>query len=277
MLAEQRKTLLADALQAAETSDAIIAVVGHTRQQLGENLDRDTLDLPGDQQALVEAMHATGKPLIVVLNGGNVHSIPWIQEHVPAIVQAFYLGQSTGTALAQALLGKINPGGKMPLTTPRNVGQSPWYYNHPTLTGPINYYGSKSGPLYPFGHGLSYTTFTYRDLKVTGTIDATSSATVSVNVENTGKRDGDEVVQLYIRQDHTSVTRPVMELKGFQRIHLNPGERREVSFTVGFDQVKFWKDGGWISEAGTLNLMIGSSSEDIRLRETATSPPRTPV
>jgi beta-glucosidase len=270
VLAEKRKTLLAAALKAAETSDAIIAVVGHTRQQLGENLDRDTLDLPGDQQALVEAMHATGKPLIVVLNGGNVHSIPWIQEHVPAIVQAFYLGQSTGTALAQALLGEINPGGKMPLTTPRNVGQSPWYYNHPTLTGPINYYGSKSGPLYPFGHGLSYTTFNYRDLKVTGTIDATSSAAVTVNVENTGKRSGDEVVQLYIRQDHTSVTRPVMELKGFERIHLNPGERREITFTVGFEQVKFWKDGGWISEAGNPNLMIGSSSEDIRLRGTAT-------
>jgi beta-glucosidase len=158
----------------------------------------------------------------------------------------------------------------MPLTTPRNVGQSPWYYNHPTLTGPINYYGSKSGPLYPFGHGLSYTTFNYRDLKVTGTIDATSSATVTVNVENTGKRSGDEVVQLYIRQDHTSVTRPVMELKGFERIHLNPGERREITFTVGFEQVKFWKDGRWISEAGNPNLMIGSSSEDIRLRGTAT-------
>ena len=269
VLAEQRKTLLAEALKAAETSDAIIAVVGHTRQQLGENLDRDTLDLPGDQQALVEAMHATGKPLVVILNGGNVHSIPWIQERVPAIVQAFYLGQSTGTALAQTLLGKINPGGKMPLTTPRNVGQSPWYYNHPTLTGPINYYGSKSGPLYPFGHGLSYTTFTYRDLKVTGTIASRSSATVSVNIENTGKLAGDEVVQLYIRQDHTSVTRPVMELKGFERIHLNPGERREITFTVGFDQVKFWKDGRWTSEPGNLNLMVGSSSKDIRLRETA--------
>ena len=270
VLAEQQKSLLADALKAAETTDVIIAVVGHTRQQLGENLDRDTLDLPGGQQALVEAMHATGKPLIVVINGGNVHSIPWIQEHVPAIVQAFYLGQSSGTALAQVILGKTNPGGKMPLTTPRNVGQSPWYYNHPMLTGPINYYGSKSGPLYPFGHGLSYTTFSYRDLEVTGTIDATSSATVSVNVENTGKRAGDEVVQLYTRQDHTSVTRPVMELKGFERIHLNPGEQRRVRFTVGFDQVRFWKDGGWISEAGSLNLMIGSSSEDIRLRGTAT-------
>lgn len=265
-LAQQTTQLLADALKAAESSDVIIAVAGHTRRQLGENLDRDTLDLPGGQQALIEAMHATGKPVIVVINGGNVHSIPWIQQHVPAIVQAFYLGQSTGTALAQVLLGVINPGGKMPLTTPRNVGQSPWYYNHPTLTGPINYYGSKSGPLYPFGHGLSYTTFRYSDLKVTGTINSASSATVSVEVENNGTCAGDEVVQLYIRQDHTSVTRPVMELKGFGRIHLKPGERREIAFTLGFDQVKFWKDGAWIAEPGKLNLLVGSSSEDIRLR-----------
>lgn len=271
-LADQQKSWLQQAQQAALSADVIIAVVGHTRQQLGENLDRDTLDLPGGQQALVEAMHATGKPLIVVLNGGNVHSIPWIQQHVPAVVQAFYLGQSAGTAIAQALLGEINPGGKMPITTPRNVGQSPWYYNHPMLTGPINYYGSPSGPLYPFGHGLSYTTFRYRDLKVTGTIGTTSSATVSVKVENTGKRDGDEVVQLYTRQDHTSVTRPVMELKGFERVHLNPGECHEATFTVGFDQVKFWKNAAWTAEPGDLNLMIGSSSEDIRLRATATIP-----
>jgi beta-glucosidase len=265
VIAKQRKDLLANALKAAESSDVIIAVVGHTRRQLGENLDRDTLDLPGDQQALVEAMHRTGKPVVVVLNGGNVHSIPWIHGHVPAIVQAFYLGQSTGTALAQVLLGEINPGGKMPITTPRNVGQSPWYYNHPTLTGPINYYGSKSGPLYPFGHGLSYTSFRYSDLKVTGSISDTSSAEVRLSVENTGKRDGDEVVQLYTRQDLTSVTRPVMELKGFERIHLKPGERREIAFTLGFDQVKFWKDGRWVSEPGSLKLMIGSSSSDIRL------------
>lgn len=272
-LAEQQRTLLAEARKAADASDVIIAVVGHTRQQLGENLDRDTLDLPGGQQALVEAMHATGKPLIVVVNGGNVHSIPWIQQHVPAIIQAFYLGQSSGTALAQVVLGEINPGGKMPVTTPRNVGQSPWYYNHTVLTGPINYYGSKSGPLYPFGHGLSYTTFAFSELKVTGLIDATSSAMVSVQVENTGKCQGDEVVQLYTRQDHTSVTRPVMELKGFKRIHLNPGERREIPFAVGWEQVKFWKNGAWTCEAGTLDLLIGSSSEDIRLRGTATIKP----
>lgn len=265
VLAAREKKRLADAVEAAGNADVIVAVVGHTRDQLGENLDRDTLDLPGGQQALVEAMHATGKPVVVVLNGGNVHSISWAQDQVPAIVQAFYLGQATGTALAQVLFGDVNPGGKMPLTTPRNVGQSPWYYNHPVLTGPINYYGSKSGPLYPFGHGLSYTTFKYSDLKVSGDISRDVSATVSVTVENSGNRVGDEVVQLYLRQDYTSLTRPVKELKGFERITLQPGEKRPVSFPVGIEHIKFWKDGGWVAEPGTVRVMLGSSSADIRL------------
>jgi beta-glucosidase len=264
VLAAREKKLLAEAVTAASNADVIVAVVGHTRDQLGENLDRDTLDLPGKQEELVEAMHATGKPVVVVLNGGNVHSISWIQDHVPAIVQAFYLGQATGTALAQVLFGEVNPGGKMPLTTPRNVGQSPWYYNHPMLTGPINYYGSKGGPLYPFGHGLSYTTFKYSNLKVTGAVSRDATATVSVTVENSGNRAGDEVVQLYLRQDYTSLTRPVKELKGFERVTLQPGEKRTVNFPVGFEQIKFWKDGGWVAEPGSIRVMLGSSSADIR-------------
>ena len=268
VLARREQGLLAAATEAARTADVIIAVVGHTRDQLGENLDRDTLELPGGQQALVEAMHATGKPVVVVVNGGNVHSINWIQDHVPAIVQAFYLGQSTGTALAQALFGEVNPGGKMPLTTPRNVGQSPWYYNHPMLTGPINYYGSKSGPLYPFGHGLSYTTFQYRDLQVNGSVARASGATVSLTLANTGRRPGDEVVQLYLRQDCTSLTRPVRELKGFARVTLQPGERRTVTFPVGFEQIKFWKNHAWVAEAGEVTVMVGPSSADLRLRGT---------
>jgi beta-glucosidase len=265
ILAVGEKALLAEAVNAASSADVIVAVVGHTRDQLGENLDRDTLELPGSQEPLVEAMHATGKPVIVVVNGGNVHSINWIQDHVPAVVQAFYLGQATGTALAQMLFGEVNPGGKMPLTTPRNVGQSPWYYNHPMLTGPINYYGSKSDPLYAFGHGLSYTTFKYSGLKVSGDISRDAAATVSVTIENSGNRAGDEVVQLYLRQDYTSLTRPVKEMKGFERITLQPGEKRTVNFPVGFEQIKFWKEGDWVAEPGTIRLMIGSSSADIRL------------
>ena len=265
VMVAREEAFLAEARQAASQADVIVAVVGHTRDQLGENLDRDTLDLPGGQERLVEAMQATGKPVVVVVNGGNVHSIAWIQEHVPAIVQAFYLGQATGTALAQMLFGDVNPGGKMPLTTPRDVGQVPCYYNHPMLTGPVNYYGSKSGPLYPFGHGLSYTTFKYGDLKVNGPISRETPAQVRVTVENTGRRAGDEVVQLYIRQDYTSVTRPIKTLIGFQRVSLNPGEKQTVIFPVGFEQIKFWKDGGWVAEPGNVRLMVGSSSADIRL------------
>lgn len=265
MLAARAEALLAQAKQAASNADVVVAVVGHTRDQLGENLDRDTLDLPGGQEALVEAMQATGKPVVVVVNGGNVHSINWIQDHIPAIVQAFYLGQASGTALAQVLFGDMNPGARMPLTAPRNVGQVPCYYNHPMLTGPVNYYGSKSGPLYPFGHGLSYTTFKYGDLKVSGAISRDTAAKVSVTVENTGQRAGDEVVQLYVRQDYTSLTRPVKALEGFQRVTLQPGEERELGFLVGFEQIKFWKDGRWVAESGKIHLMVGSSSADIRL------------
>jgi beta-glucosidase len=268
-LARRAKGLLDEAVRAAASCDRIIAVVGHTRAQLGENLDRDSLALPGRQLELVRAMHATGKPVVVVYNGGNIHSDEWIADKVPAIVQMFYAGQETGAALARVLFGEVNPGGKMPLTIPRNVGQSPWYYNHPMLTGPVNYYGSKGGPLYPFGHGLSYTRFDYREARVEGAITADGHATVNVTIANTGSRAGDEVVQLYTRQDYTSVTRPIMELKGFERVHLAPGESRTVRFTLGFEDVKFWKDGQWITEPGELTLMIGSSAGDIRLKQTA--------
>jgi len=265
-LRAMEETLLHEAVESAANADVVIAVVGHTRDQLGENLDRDTLDLPGGQQRLVEAMHATGKPLVVIQTGGNVFSTAWIDEHVPAVIQAFYLGQSTGTALARVLFGEAEPGGRMPMTTPRNVGQMPWYYNHPPLTGPINYYGSKSGPLHPFGHGLSYTTFRYDGLKISGKIARDSTATVSATITNTGTREGDEVVQFYTRQDHTSLVRPVMELKGFERITLKPGESKSVSFAIGFDQLKFWKDGRWVAESGSVRIMIGASAEDIRMK-----------
>ncbi len=273
-LQQEEDALLADALAQAQTADVVIALVGHTRGQLGENLDRDHFDLPGNQQQLVEAMHATGKPVVVILNSGNVFSVKWIKENIPAVIQAFYLGQSTGTALAQVLFGEVVPGGRMPMSTPRNAGQSPWYYNHPPLTGPINYYGAdcdssmRGGPLWAFGHGLSYTTFRYGELEISGKITRDEVSTVSVAIENTGNRAGDEVVQLYIRQDLTSLARPERELKGFHRIFLEPGEREIVKFELGFEQVKFWKDGGWVMEPGSIRLMIGSSASDIRLEGT---------
>ncbi len=264
-LANDSEADLPKAVADAASSDLIIAVVGHTRGQAGENLDRDNLDLIGGQEKLVEAMQATGKPVVVVLQNGAPLTIGWIQDHVPAIVEALYLGQSTGTAIAQVLFGEVNPGGRLPFTVPRTIGQVPCYYNHTPIHGPINYYGSKGGFLYPFGFGLSYTTFTYSDLTIEpAQITPDQIAKVTVTVQNTGQRAGDEVAQLYIRQDYTSLKRPVKALKAFKRVTLKPGEMRTLSFPIGFEQLKYWKDGKWAVESGNINIMVGSSCEDIR-------------
>lgn len=266
------------AVTAAGDADVVIAVVGHTRAQLGENHDRDTLDLPGRQQQLVEAMQATGKPLVVVLNNGAPFALPWIHDHVPAVIESWYLGQSYGTALAQVLFGEVNPSGKLSVSFPVSLGQSPSYYNRPVLTGPILYdparqdfpfpFG-KSNVLWPFGHGLSYTTFRYDKVALSApSIGKGDIAQVAVTLTNTGTRAGDEVVQMYVHQDYTSLKRPIEALKGFARVSLRPGETQTVRLPIGFDQVKFWKDGHWQMEPGELNIMIGSSSQDIRLKQT---------
>ena len=256
---------LAAAVAAAANSDVIVAVVGQTRDQAGENLDRDNLDLVGGQEKLVQAMQATGKPVIVVLENGAPLTINWINDHVPAIVESWYGGQSAGTAVAEVLFGKVNPGGKLPVSFPRNLGQIPCYYNHPLFTGPVGYYQSPNLPLYAFGYGLSYTHFDYSDVQVgPATITPDQTATVTVTVRNGGERAGDEVVQLYTRQDYTSLKRPIKELKGFQRISLQPGEAKTVTFTLGREQLKFWKDNGWVVEPGRVLVEIGASSQDIR-------------
>jgi beta-glucosidase len=266
------------AVAAAGEADVVIAVVGHTRAQVGENHDRDSLALPGHQEQLVEAMQATGKPLVVVLNNGAPFALPWIHDHVPAVIESWYLGQSYGTALAQVLFGDVNPSGKLSVSFPVSLGQSPSYYNRPVLTGPVLYDPAKedfpypfgnSNVLWPFGHGLSYTAFRYDKATLSApSIGKGDVAEVAVTVTNTGARAGDEVVQMYLHQDYTSLKRPVEALKGFARISLRPGQSQTVRFPVGFEQVKFWKDGHWQMEPGQLNIMIGSSSQDIRLRQT---------
>jgi beta-glucosidase len=262
------------AVAAVANADVIVAVVGHSRDQVGENLDRDNLDLIGGQEKLVEAMQATGKPVVVVLENGAPLTINWINDHVPAIVESWYLGQSAGTAVAEVLFGQVDPGGKLSVSFPRNLGQIPCYYNHPMFTGPMGYYQSPNAPLYPFGYGLSYTRFEYSGLKIepaviypnTADMDhlVPQTATVSVTVRNVGQRVGDEVVQLYTRQDYTSLKRPIKELKGFKRITLQPGEAKTVSFTLGWEELKFWKNGAWVVEPGQVIVELGSSSQDIR-------------
>jgi beta-glucosidase len=265
------------AIAAAKDADVVIAVVGHTRAQLGENHDRDSLDLPGHQEQLMEAMQATGKLLVVVLNNGAPFALPWIHDHVPAVIESWYLGQSYGTALAQVLFGDVNPSGKLSVSFPVSLGQSPSYYNHPVLTGPILYDAAKenfpypfgqSNIAWPFGHGLSYTTFRYDKVSVSApSIAKGDVAQVEVTLTNSGSRAGDEVVQMYLHQDYTSLKEPVEELKGFARVSLQAGETKTVRFPIGFDQVKFWKDGEWKMEPGELSVMIGSSSRDIRLTQ----------
>lgn len=264
-LGETNAAKLPEAVALARAADVVIAVVGITRDQMGENLDRDNLDLSGGQEQLVEAVQAAGNPVVIVLVNGGPLTINWIKDHVPAILEAWYPGQAAGTAVAEALLGQINPGGKLSVTFPQNLGRVPCYYNHLPANREVNFYNSKADCLFPFGFGLSYTKFSYGEMSVTpATIAPGQTATVRVKVTNTGQCSGDEVVQFYLRDEGSSLVRPAQKLKGFKRITLAPGESQTVSFPVGFEELKFWKDGQWIVEPGTFTLMAGSSSADIR-------------
>jgi beta-glucosidase len=214
-------------------SDVILAVLGETRDMSGEAASRSSLDLPGEQEALLESLVATGKPVVLLVMAGRPLSIAWAAEHVPAILQTWFLGTEGGHAIADVVFGDVNPSGKLPVTVPRSVGQVPIYYAQlPTgrPADPQNKFTSKYsdlpiGPLFPFGHGLSYTRFAYAKAKVEGT-------NASVEVRNAGDRAGDEIVQLYVHNPPSDVSRPTKELMGFRRISLQPGETKRVEFTV---------------------------------------------
>ena len=207
----------------------------------------NSIILPGLQQQLLEAVHAANPNIVLVLMNGRPLAIPWAAEHVPAIVEAWHLGIESGNAIAQVLYGDYNPSGKLPMTLPRDVGQVPIYYNYKNTGRPgpkdvvfwSHYSVQVNTPLYAFGHGLSYTTFKYNDLKVS---KKGKSCEVSVNVKNTGKTDGEEVVQLYIRDRVASVTRPVQELKGFEKIMLKSGESQTVKFTLTDKELGFYNN-----------------------------------
>jgi beta-glucosidase len=263
---------IAEAVRVARASDAVIMVLGEHRDMSAEARNRTSLDLPGAQLQLLQAVHATGVPLVVVLMNGRPLSIPWLDENVPAIVEAWYLGVQMGPAVADVLFGDYNPGGKLPVSVPRTVGQEPLYYNHKNTGRPPSEeerYSSKYidvpwTPLYPFGHGLSYTTFSYSAPRLSATrIAAADSITVQVDVTNTGPVAGDEVVQLYLRDDVASVTRPVRELRGFQRLTLQPGETRTASFTLRPDDLAFYDQRmRWVVEPGAFTVWVGTSSAD---------------
>jgi beta-glucosidase len=262
----------AEAVRAAKDADAVVVAVGETAEMSGEAASRSSLDLPGRQLELIQAIQQTGKPYVVVLMNGHPLSINWVAENSPAILETWFAGTQGGNAVADVLFGDVNPGGKLPVTFPRSVGQEPLYYNH-TSTGrppdPNNKYSSKYldvpvTPLFPFGYGLSYTTFRLSNLRPSATrIPATASLNVSVDVENTGRREGDEVVQLYIRDVAASRVRPVKELKGFRRVTLQPGERRSLRFTLTPAELGFYnQDMRFVVEPGAFRVMAGTSSAD---------------
>ncbi|MCM3901701.1 MAG: glycoside hydrolase family 3 C-terminal domain-containing protein, partial [Pyrinomonadaceae bacterium] len=238
-----------EAVRAASDSDVVILAVGESAEMSGEAASRSSLDLPGRQLDLVKAVQATGKPTVVVLMNGRPLTINWIAENTPAILETWFAGTQAGNAIADVLFGDVNPGGKLPVTFPRAVGQVPLYYNHFNTGRPPdtnNKYTSKYldvpwTPLFPFGYGLSYTQFKITNLQISApSIQANGRLTVSVDVENVGKRAGDEVVQLYIRDVAASITRPVKELKGFERITLGPGEKKHVEFMLGPEHLGFY-------------------------------------
>jgi beta-glucosidase len=238
--------LISEAVETAKDSDAVILVIGGNedtnKEGWAENHlgDRDSLDLAGRQNDLVKAVLQTGKPTVVFMINSGPLAINYVAENVPAILEGFYLGEETGTAAADVLFGDYNPGGKLPVSFPRSVGQLPIYYNRKP-TARRGYLFSTTDPLYPFGFGLSYTSFKYSNSQLAKSkIRPNEVTAVTVDVTNTGKRRGDEVVQMYIRDEVSSVTRPVKELKGFERISLDPGETRKVTFQITPEKLQFY-------------------------------------
>ena len=262
-----------EAVRIADESDVIILVVGEEREMTGEAASRTDLNIPGVQEELVKRIHSLGKPVVVVLMNGRPLTINWISENIPAIVEAWFLGDQTGNAVARVLFGDYNPSGKLPITFPRSTGQIPVYYYQKHTGRPFDaedkytskYLDSPNTPLYPFGYGLSYTTFNYKNIKADKTrINKNDFVTVSVDVTNTGELQGEEVVQLYIQDEFASVTRPVKELKGFQKIYLEPGEIKTVKFRITSDMLSFLdKDLKPVIEPGKFNVMIGGNSIDL--------------
>jgi beta-glucosidase len=262
---------IAEAVKTAKKAEVAIVVVGESNVMSGEAASRAHLELSGQQNDLVKAVHATGTPVVVVLVAGRPLLINWIAENVPAVLEAWHGGQQVGPAVADILFGDANPGGKLPITFPRSEGQIPIYYNFKNTGRPADnsqeryrskYQDETNAPLFPFGYGLSYSTFKLSGLTLDRSeIKTGEQVTVSVDIENTSSRAGDEVVQLYIRDVVASVTRPVKELKGFRRVSLQPGERKTIAFQLGTQELGFHnRDMKFIVEPGKFEVMVGTSS-----------------
>jgi beta-glucosidase len=265
----------AEAIEAARQADIAVVVVGDKAGLAddctsGEARDRASLNLPGVQGQLVKAVYDTGTPVVLVLVNGRPVSLEWIAESVPAIVEAWFPSEEGANAIADVLFGDVNPGGKLPITLPRSVGQVPIFYAHRPSGGRShwkeNYVETSAKPLYPFGHGLSYTRFRFSNLRIEPTVvQAGGTVAIQVDVSNSGDTAGDEVVQLYTHQDVPYVTRPVKELKGFKRVTIEPRQTRTVTFRVAVNQLGYYdRNDNFVIEPGMVKLMVGSSSEDIQ-------------
>jgi beta-glucosidase len=258
------------AVATARGADAVVMVLGETGDMSGEAASRAALELPGRQQELVDAVAALGKPVVVVILGGRPLALQSVADRVPAILEAWQPGSEGGTAVADVLFGDVNPGGKLPATFVRKTGQAPLYYARTLTHSPEGsrmynprYWDADVSPLYPFGFGLSYTTFAIDALKISAPqVKVGESLTVTADVANTGAVAGDEVVQLYIHQKAGTDSRPVRELKGFERVTLKPGEKKTVTFRLGPDELKYWSTAAkaWIQDTEAFDVFVGSDS-----------------
>jgi beta-glucosidase len=269
--------ILQEALNIANQSDVIVAALGESSEMSGESSSRSNIEIPQVQKDLLNALLKTGKPVVLVLFTGRPLALKWEHENVPAILNVWFGGSEAGYAIADVLFGDVNPSGKLSTTFPQNIGQVPIFYNHKNTGRPLpegkwfqkfrsNYLDVSNDPLYPFGFGLSYTTFSYNDVKLSSTsIKTNQTLTATVTVTNTGSIEGKEVVQLYIRDLVGSATRPVKELKGFQKINLKAGESKEVTFTISVNDLKFYNSElKYVAEPGDFKVFIGGNSRDVK-------------
>ena len=272
--------LLDEALNVASQADVIVAAVGESSEMSGESSSRTNLEMPDAQRDLLTALKKTGKPVVLVYFAGRSTVMTWEQENFPAILNVWFGGSEAADAICDVVFGDVSPSGKLTTTFPKNVGQIPLYYNHLNTGRPLeagkwfskfrsNYLDIDNDPLYPFGYGLSYTTFRYGDLQLSNnSMNERGKITASVTVTNTGNYDADEIVQMYIRDMVGSVARPVKELKGFERIHLKKGESRTVSFDITAEQLKFYNSAlNWVCEPGEFEVMVGGNSRDVQTKK----------
>lgn len=286
---EEARKAFDDAVELAKRSDVAVLVLGEIALMSGEAAPRSSLKLSGGQEELLEAVVATGKPVVLLLVSGRPLDISWASEHVPAILETWYSGSQAGNGIADVLFGDANPAGHLPVSWPRNSGELPLYCNHTRTQAPEDapnfssrYWDAKSTPLYPFGYGLSYTTFSFDNLKLNqAEAKIGTPIDVTVDVSNIGSRAGDTVVQLYIHQRAGSASRPVRQLKGFQRISLQPGAKQTLHFQLGSDELEFWSPASkrWVVEPEQFDVWVGDNSQaqldgEFGLRNKQESPPR---